>query len=136
MKLKVAYVFYVQAIALLITSLLWIFAPGAFYESGGLSTTDPGWLLFGRNTGALLFGLAPIAFFAGRSPDSPLRRQLLLSFFLLHLVSFLIYAIVLVTTQVSFGPAIYLHIVFGLAFGYFQFFQSGMAGISEGGGKS
>ena len=121
--MKVKYVFYVQAIALLVTALLWIFAPGAFYASGGLTTTDNGWLLFGRNTGALLFGLAPIAFFAGRAPDGPLRRQLLLSFFILHLVSFLIYGIVLLTAQVSFGPAIYLHIVFGLAFGYFQFFQ-------------
>ena len=122
MKLK--HVFYLQAAALLLAATLWIFAPAAFYESSGLQTADPAWLLFGRNTGALLFGFLLIAFFAARAPDSPLRRQLGLSFFLLHLVSLSIYVVVWLLARVTNPMAIGLHVVFTLAFGYFQFFRS------------
>jgi len=121
MKLK--YVFYLQGVALVVTALIWIFAPAAFFSTGGLTTTDPGWLLFGRNTGALLAGLAPMAFAAGHASDSPLRRQLLLSFFLLHSISLAVHGIDWLFTGASFGDgmALGLHVVFALGFGYFQF---------------
>lgn len=123
MKLK--HIFYLQAAALLLASSIWIFAPAAFYKTGGLEITDSGLLLFGQNTGALLFGYFLIALFAARADDSALRRQLRLSFFLLHLVSLLIYGFVWVFMHVTFGDgmAIWLHIVFVLGFGYFQFFK-------------
>lgn len=123
--MKVRHIFYIQAIALLIASSIWLFAPAAFYKTGGLATTDPKWLLFGQNTGALLLGLFPIAFFAGRAADSPLRRELRLSFFILHFISLLVYAIAWFIFNVTFGDgmAIGLHIFFVFGFGYFQFLK-------------
>lgn len=123
MKLK--HVFYLQSAALLLAGSLWMFAPAMFYKTGGMDVTDTGLLIFGRNTGALLYGFLFIAFFAARAEDSPLRRQLRLSFFLLHLVSLLMYGALWFVSHVTFGngQAIWLHVVFGLGFGYFQFFK-------------
>jgi hypothetical protein len=123
MKLK--HVFYLQAAALLLAGSLWMFAPVMFYKTGGMDISDPGLIVFGRNTGALLYGFMFIAFFAARTEDGPLRRQLRLSFFLLHLISLLMYGVVWFVSHVTFGggQAIWLHVIFVLGFGYFQFFK-------------
>lgn len=85
--MKLTYAFYLQAAALLIASTLWILAPALFHQSMGMETSDPVWLLFGRNTGMLLFALCLVALFSARAADSPLRRQIRLSFFVLQLLS-------------------------------------------------
>jgi cell division protein FtsW (lipid II flippase) len=122
---KLKHIFYLQAAALLLAGSLWMFAPAMFYKTGGMNITDSGLLLFGRNTGALLYGFCLIALFAARADDSALRRQLRMSFFLLHLLSLLMYVVVWFVSQVTFGggQAIWLHVIFVLGFGYFQLFK-------------
>jgi hypothetical protein len=124
MKLKHA--LYVQALALLGASVVWLFWPGSFYSSMQLTPTDPGWLVFGRNTGVLLFGFFLVALFTARAAaDNPLRRQLRLSFFLLHLVSLLMFTVAHFSPHgtIAIGMPLGLHAFFVLVFGYFQFFK-------------
>ncbi len=122
---KLKYLFYLQAVALLITSAIWTFAPKSFYSSMNLVPLDQGWLVFGQNTGLLLFGFFLIAIFAARAVESPLKANLRLSFFLLHAASLLVYLIAWFSPHgsISLTAPLVLHTVFALSFGYFQFLK-------------
>lgn len=79
--------------------------------------------LAGRNTGVFLVTVALIAFFAARTEDSPLRRNICLSYFVLHALGFIIYALPLLTGGPTFGPAWIFSLTLTIAFGYFRFLK-------------
>jgi uncharacterized RDD family membrane protein YckC len=63
------------------------------------------------------------AWFAAQAEDSSLRRSLRLSLFIMHSVLFAVYALTQMTGGPAFGPTVWIHLAFALAFGYFQFFR-------------
>ena len=79
--------------------------------------------LAGRNTGDLLLLVGLVAFLAARTDDSPLRRDICLSYFLLHAVGFVIHVLPLLTGGFAFGPAWIFSLILAIAFGYFRFLK-------------
>lgn len=117
MKLK--YLFYFQALTVL-NAVGMIFAPSAELSRSGISSSAELNLAL-QNTGGLLLFLSLVAFFAARVEDSPLRRNIRLAFFVVHSVLFALYAFNQMNGGPTFGPILWIHLVFALAFGYFQF---------------
>ena len=67
----------------------------------------------------LSIGLA--AWFAARAADSPFRRQIRLTFFILHLTFVVIHAGAWLFNGVALSSALPVHLIFTLAFAYYQF---------------
>lgn len=67
----------------------------------------------------LFIGL--VAWFAARASDSPFRRQVRLAYFILHLIFVLIHVGAWLFNGVPLNSALPVHLIFTLAFGYFQF---------------
>ena len=82
MKLK--YLFYFQSLVVL-NSLGFIFAPAALLGQFGISPAADVIVAY-RDFGGLLLFVALVAWFAARADDSPFRRNIRLSFFILHSV--------------------------------------------------
>lgn len=119
MKLK--HLFYLQSIVVL-NALGFIFVPAALVSRFGISSNAELNLAF-QNSGGLLLFVALVAWFAARAEDSPFRRNVRLSFFILHSVLFAVYTYNQVTGGPTFGPILWVHLAFALAFGYFQFIR-------------
>lgn len=119
MKLK--HLFYVQALVVL-NALVFLITPNALLSRIGVTPDDELTLAF-RNTGGLLLLLALVAWFAARAEDGPLRRNVRLSFLIGHSVLFAVYAITMLTGGPTFGPVIWVHLAFAIAFAYFQFIR-------------
>ena len=117
MKLK--YLFYAQTIVL-INAVAFLFLPDAILGQFGVDADEELTLAF-RNTGGLLLFLGMVAWLAARSEDSLLRRGIRLAFLVTHSVLFTVYAATQLTGGTAFGPVIWVHLAFALAFGYFQF---------------
>jgi hypothetical protein len=120
-QLKLKYLFYIQTVVFL-NAIGFIFAPAAVLGRVGIVSNAELNLAF-QNTGGLLLFLGLVAFFAARAEDSPFRRNVRLAFFIAHSVLFTIYAISQVTGGPTFGPILWVHLIFALAFGYFQFIK-------------
>lgn len=121
MRLK--YLFYFQAAFALLPGLGFIFAPATVWSAWGTPSQGAVMDLAGRNTGSFLLLVCLIAFFAARTEDSPLRRNICLSYFVLHAVEFFIYALSLLTGGPTYGPAWILSLILAIAFGYFRFLK-------------
>jgi cell division protein FtsW (lipid II flippase) len=120
-QMKLKYLFYFQALTVL-NAMGMIFAPSAELSGAGISPSAELNLAL-QNTGGLLLFLSLVAFFAARAEDSPFRRNIRLCFFIGHLVLFAVYAFNQVNGGPTFGPILWIHLVFALAFGYFQFIK-------------
>ena len=119
MKLK--HLFYIQTIVFL-NAIGFLFAPAALLGRTGI-VSNPELNLAFQNTGGLLLFLGLVAFFAARAEDSPLRRNIRLAFFIAHSVLFAVYAFNHTNGGPTFGPILWVHLVFALAYGYFQFIK-------------
>jgi hypothetical protein len=119
MKLK--HLFYIQAVVVL-NALGFLFAPAVLLGRFGMAPDAELNLAF-QNTGGLLLFLSLVAFFAARAEDGPLRRNVRLAFFISHAVLCTVYAFSQMTGGPTFGPILWVHLVFALAFGYFQFIK-------------
>lgn len=121
MKLK--YLFYFQAVFALLPGLGFIFVPAAVWSLWGTPSEGAVMDLAGRNTGVFLLVTSMVAFFAARTEDSPLRRNICLSYFVLHALGLIIYALPLLTGGPTFGPAWIFSLLLTIAFGYFRFLK-------------
>ena len=119
MKLK--YLLYIQTVVFL-NAIGFLLAPATMLGSFGITSNAELNLAF-QNTGGLLLFLGLVAFFAARAEDSPFRRKIRLAFFIAHSVLFAVYAFNQVTGGPTFGPILWVHLVFALAYGYFQFMK-------------
>lgn len=119
MSVKLTHLFYAQAVVL-IAAVAFLFLPEQVLNGLGIDADEELTLAF-RNTGGLLLFLGMVAWLAARSEDSPLRRGLRLAFLVTHSVLFTVYAATQFTGGTAFGPMIWVHLAFALAFGYFQF---------------
>ena len=121
MKLK--HVFYVPALLSLLTGLGFIIAPAVMWGLWGNPSDGAVMNLAGQNTGDLLLLSGMVAFYAARTDDSPLRRNICLSYFITHVAGFVIHVIPVLTGGPAFGPAWIFSLILGLAFGYFRFLR-------------
>ena len=119
MKLK--YLFYFQAVFAFLPGLGFIIAPAAMWNFWGTPSEGAVMDLAGRNTGVFLLFVALVALFAARADDSPLRRNLCVAYFVLHVGGFIIYALPLLMGGPTFGPAWIPSLLLAIAFGYFSF---------------
>lgn len=119
MKLK--YLFYFQAVFALLPGLGFIIAPATMWNFWGTPSEGAVMDLAGRNTGVLLLFIALVAAFAARADNSPLRRNICFSYFVLHAVSFIIYVLPLFMGGPTFGPAWIASLILAIGFGYFSF---------------
>ena len=119
--MKVKYLFYIQTIVFL-NAIGFLLAPAAVLGRTGIVSNAELNLAF-QNTGGLLLFLGLVAFFAARAEDSPLRRNVRLAFFIAHSVLFSVYAFSQMNGGPTFGPILWVHLVFALAYGYFQFIR-------------
>ena len=119
MKLK--HLFYIQTVVFL-NAIGFLLAPAAVLGRSGIVSNTELNLAF-QNTGGLLLFLGLVAFFAARAEDSPLRRNVRLAFFIAHSVLFAVYALSQMNGGPTFGPILWVHLVFALAYGYFQFIR-------------
>lgn len=119
MKLK--HLFYLQSLVVL-NALGFIFVPAVLLSRFGISSNAELNLAF-QNSGGLLLFVALVAWFAARAEESSFRRNVRLSFFILHTVLFAVYAFNQVTGGPTFGPIMWIHLTFAMAFGYFQFIK-------------
>ena len=116
--------FYLNAILLVAGSLALILAPAVVLERQGIITDDPEFLQLGSNSGGLMLSIGLVAWFAARATDSLLRRQIRLSFLILHLTFVLIHASAWLFNGIPLNSALPVHLILTLAFGYFQFVKS------------
>jgi len=121
MKLK--HVFYFQAIFGFLPGLGFLFAPAAMWNAWGTPSEGAVMDLAGRNTGVFLVTVGLIAFFAARSENVPLRRNLTLAYAIFQTIGAVVYVLPLLTGGPSFGPAWIMSLALALAFGYFYFFK-------------
>ena len=121
MKLK--FVFYVQAVLAVSSGLGFVLAPAAMWSLWGAPSTDAVMNLAGQNTGVLTLLVGMVAFLAARIDNSPLRRDICLSYFILHVVGFVVHVRPLLTGGFAFGPAWIFSLILALAFGYFRFLK-------------
>lgn len=119
MKLK--HLFYFQSLVFL-NSLGFIFAPAALLRQFGLSPTADLIVAY-RDLGGLLLFVALISWFSARAEDTPFRRKVRLSFFILQSVLFVVSAYNLLVGNPALAPSIWISLVMALAFGYFQFIR-------------
>ena len=119
MRLK--HLFYIQTVVFL-NAIGFLLAPAALLGRTGIVSNAELNLAF-QNTGGLLLFLGLVAFFAARAEDSPLRRKVRLAFLIAHSVLFAVYAFNQITGGPTFGPILWVHLVFALAYGYFQFIK-------------
>lgn len=119
MKLK--HVFYFQTFFGLLPGLGFIFAPAMMWNAWGTPSESAVMDLAGRNTGVFLVTIGLIAFFAARSENAPLRRNLTLAYTIFGTISFVVYALPLLIGGPTFGPAWVMSLVLALAYGYFYF---------------
>ena len=113
--------FYLNAILLVAGSLALILAPAVVLERQGFTTDNPEFLQLANNSGGFMLSIGLVAWFAARAADSPLRRQVRLSFLILHLAFVLIHASAWLFNGVALNSALPVHLILTLAFGYFQF---------------
>ncbi len=121
MRLK--YLFYFQAVFALLPGLGFIFAPAAMWSFWGTPSQGAVMDLAGRNTGVFLLVTSLVAFFAARTEDSSLRRNICLSYFVLHAAGFIIYVLPLLMGGPTFGPAWVFSLILAIVFGYFRFLK-------------
>lgn len=119
MKLK--HLFYLNFILLVPSVLIALFKPSIMLSGSGLPADNPALLQMLGNTGGLLTFVGLIAWFAARVEDSPLRRNIRLSFFTMNLVMTVIHAVAYLNGG-AMTPLI-LHGILTLAYGYFQFIK-------------
>jgi len=113
--------FYVNAILLVVGSLALILAPAIVLERQGFTTDNPEFLQLANNSGGFMLSIGLVAWFAARATDSSFRRQVRLSFFILHLTFVLIHTGAWLFNGVALSIVIPVHLTLALAFGYFQF---------------
>lgn len=116
------HLFYLQS-TIVFMALFWMLAPAMALDVNGTPGRDAASLLFAQNTGVLHLGYGVVAFVAARAPDSPLRRDIRLAFFILHTVMVVVHTLAWLTTGVALGNgfALAVHLTLAIAFGYFQF---------------
>lgn len=113
--------FYLNAILLIAGSLALILAPAFVLERQGFNSANPEVLQVASNSAGFMLSIGLVAWFAARAVDSPLRRQIRLVYFILHLAFVLIHGSAWLFNGVAFSTVIPVHLTLALAFGYFQF---------------
>ena len=118
MKLK--YLFYFNSIVVL-TALIALVAPALLLERVGIPADNPDILQFANNTGGLLLFVGLVSWFAAQTEDSPFRRKIRLSFFIMNLVMAVAHFVSFLSGGMLNG--VIVHGILTLAYGYFQFIK-------------
>ena len=84
MKLK--HLFYLNSVLLILVAPAFLITPVSMLGSFHIATAESGVLDLVRNSGGLFLFIGLAAWFAARSEDSSLRRNIRLSFFIMNLV--------------------------------------------------
>lgn len=119
MKLK--HVFYFHALFAGFAGLGFLFAPAVMWNNFGTPSEGAVMDLAGRNTGVFLVFVALTAFFMARSENSSLKRNITLTYVIFSALTFVVYALPLLTGGPSFGSGWIMSLVIALAYGYFYF---------------
>ena len=112
--------FYLNAVLLISGSLALILAPSIVLEQQGFTTHSPEFLQLASNSGGFMLSIGLVAWFAARAADSPFRRQVRLAYLILHFTFVLIYGVAWLLNGAALSSALPVHLIFTLAFGYFQ----------------
>lgn len=119
MKLK--HVFYFHALFAGFAGLGFLFAPAVMWTTFGTPSESPVMELAGRNNGVFLVLVALTAFFTARSENVPLKRNITLAYVIFSILTFVVYALPLLTGGPSFGSSWVISLVIALAYAYFYF---------------
>ena len=118
--MKLTHLFYFNSIVVL-NALIALVAPELLLERVGIPADNPDILQFANNAGGLLLFVGLVSWFAARTEDSPFRRKIRLSFFIMNLVMTVFHYL----AYLNGGQIVYVygHGFLTLAYGYFQFIK-------------
>jgi hypothetical protein len=119
-QMKLKHLFYLNSVLLILAAPAFLITPGSMLGSYHITNAESGVLELARNSGGLFLFIGLAAWFAARSEDSSLRRNIRLSFFIMNLVMAVAHYVGFLLSGGSLNGVI-VHGILTLAYGYFQF---------------